>query len=138
MEVSKILTKASRNQLSGMPTIVNPRSSGMADSSGFQDCEGQNDSTLEYLDPSELNRCDEIDVVEIEKIEIEEHTLSNITDLYPSELHRNFKTEVLPTIPEERTGCYYDVVILVVMCGVGMIAFSWFILIKWLMQALID
>ena len=137
MEVSKILTNASRNRLTGMPTIFNPGSNGMADSSGFQDCEGQNNSTLEYLDPSELNRCDEIDVVEIEKIEIKEQTLSNITDLYPSELHRYFKTEVLPTTPEERTGCHCDVVILV-MCGVGMIVFIFFILIKWLMQALID
>ena len=48
------------------PTIINPGSNIMTDSSGFQDSEGQKNLTLEYLDPSELNRCGVINVVEIE------------------------------------------------------------------------
>ena len=94
----------------------------MTDSYEFQDCEGQNNSSLEQLDPSELNRGDEIDVVKIEKIEIKEHTLSNTTDLDPSEVYRrwSYSFGVLPTIPEERKSCHCDFVILL-MSGVGML-----------------
>ena len=119
-----------------MPTIVNPASNIMTDSSGFQDCDGQNNSTLEYLDPSELNRCDEINVVEIEKIEIKEHTLSNITDLDTYDHSRLLKIGVLPTIPEERASYPCGFVILV-MCSVGMLIFLFLVLITCFIKVLI-
>ena len=109
------------------PMVANRGSNIMTDSSGFQDCEGQNSSALEHLNPSELNQCDEINVVEIEKIEIKEHTLSNITDLDTYEHSRLFKIEVLPTIPEERASYPCDFVILV-MCSVGMLIFLFLVL----------
>ena len=104
------------------PMVANRGSNIMTDSSGFQDCEGQNSSALAQLNSCELNRCDEIDVVEIEKIEIKEHTLSNTTDLDPSEVYQrvSYPIGVLPTIPEERKSCHCDFLILV-MCGVGML-----------------
>ena len=100
--------------------VVNLGSNMMTDSSELQDCEGQNNSSLEELDPSELDRGDEIDVVEIEKIENKEHTSLTITDLDCSQLNRLFKIRVLPTIPEERKSCHCDFVILL-MSGVGML-----------------
>ena len=136
MGVSKIILSASRNQLTGIPTIVNPGSNIMTDSSGFQDCEGQNNSTLEYLDPSELNRCGVINVVEIDKNEIIEPYSSNVTDIDPSEHSRLFKIGILPTIPEERASCHCDFVILV-MCFAGMLIFIFVILIKWFIKVLI-
>ena len=110
----------------------------MTDSSGFQDCEGQNSSALAQLNSCELNRCDEIDVVEIEKIEIKEHTLSNTTDPDQSEVYQrlSYPFGVLPTSPEERKSCHCDFVILV-MSFVGMLIFIFVILIKWFIKVLI-